>query len=166
MGWRDQKGASPWKGSYIAQRGEPCHSTSFGVLTGIFFGTSPGLRSYLSFHCLCALCAVAKKSFGLGYIVEVFCDMCCVLTHRPFAARESIAMYKLGRLFVRYHSTASAASRVPLAYTLHKPRGSTYHAGRPPIIFMHGLFGSRKNNRSMSKSVLPFTIACSPECHC
>ncbi|EZF34310.1 hypothetical protein H109_01255 [Trichophyton interdigitale MR816] len=65
-------------------------------------------------------------------------------------------MYRLGPLFVRHHSTTSAsasasASRVPLAYTLHKPRGSTHHAGRPPIVFMHGLFGSRKNNRSMSK---------------
>ncbi|EFR03438.1 abhydrolase domain-containing protein [Nannizzia gypsea CBS 118893] len=59
-------------------------------------------------------------------------------------------MHQLGRQFVRCYSSASA-SRVPLAYTLHKPRGRTHHVSRPPIVFMHGLFGCRKNNRSMSK---------------
>ncbi|KAF3483670.1 abhydrolase domain-containing protein [Arthroderma uncinatum] len=59
-------------------------------------------------------------------------------------------MYRLQPLsFVRHYS-AVTASRVPLAYSLHKPRGH-HHAKCPPIVFMHGLFGCRKNNRSMSK---------------
>ncbi|KAK2865460.1 hypothetical protein FQN49_003543 [Arthroderma sp. PD_2] len=48
--------------------------------------------------------------------------------------------------FVRHYSVAP---RVPLAYSLYKPR--VHHVDRPPIVFMHGLFGCKKNNRSMSK---------------
>ncbi|PSS10609.1 hypothetical protein M430DRAFT_126887 [Amorphotheca resinae ATCC 22711] len=46
----------------------------------------------------------------------------------------------------------SSASRVRLAFDLHEPaKGSNpQHA---PIIFMHGLFGSKKNNRSISKAL-------------
>nr|AJD23153.1 abhydrolase domain-containing protein [Onygena corvina] len=53
------------------------------------------------------------------------------------------------RLAVRQYSSAA---RVPLAYSLHKPRVQHQKpSGCPPIVFMHGLFGCRKNNRSMSK---------------
>ncbi|KAG9247893.1 prolyl oligopeptidase-like protein [Calycina marina] len=45
-----------------------------------------------------------------------------------------------------------SSGRVTLAFDLHQPaKGSSpEHA---PIIFMHGLFGSKKNNRSMSKAL-------------
>ncbi|KAG6071093.1 hypothetical protein E4U30_008066 [Claviceps sp. LM220 group G6] len=39
----------------------------------------------------------------------------------------------------------------PLAYDLHKPAKSRSCAKQPPIIFLHGLFGSKKNNRGISK---------------
>lgn len=44
----------------------------------------------------------------------------------------------------------STTARVPLAFELHKPPKET-DKPHAPIIFMHGLFGSKKNNRSMSK---------------
>jgi hypothetical protein len=45
----------------------------------------------------------------------------------------------------------SSTSRVPLAFDLHKPAKGC-DPRKAPIIFMHGLFGSKKNNRSISKS--------------
>lgn len=56
---------------------------------------------------------------------------------------------------VRAYSTTTCTlpNGIKLAYDLHEPpnpkEGSQHNA--PPIIFMHGLFGSKKNNRSMSK---------------
>lgn len=44
--------------------------------------------------------------------------------------------------------------RLSLAFDLHKPSSSKTlleDSPRAPIIFMHGLFGSKKNNRSISK---------------
>lgn len=55
------------------------------------------------------------------------------------------------------YSTVELANGVKIAYDLHEPpskpgsglRGLRENA--PPIIVLHGLFGSKKNNRSMSK---------------
>lgn len=50
----------------------------------------------------------------------------------------------------RCFSTARSSRQLKLAYDLHEPPQD----GGPvnnPIIFIHGLFGSKKNNRSMSK---------------
>jgi hypothetical protein len=44
----------------------------------------------------------------------------------------------------------STASRVPLAFDLHKPPEEADEQNAP-IVFMHGLFGSKKNNRGISK---------------
>ncbi|KAI0194057.1 prolyl oligopeptidase-like protein [Xylaria flabelliformis] len=41
--------------------------------------------------------------------------------------------------------------RVPLVFDHHAPPSSDRHRQDKPIIFMHGLFGSKKNNRSVSK---------------
>jgi hypothetical protein len=38
-----------------------------------------------------------------------------------------------------------------LAYELHRPEAGD--SAGTPIIFMHGLFGSKKNNRTMSRCV-------------
>lgn len=41
---------------------------------------------------------------------------------------------------------------VPLVYDLHSPENPTVpNKETQPIIFIHGLFGSKKNNRSISK---------------
>ncbi|KAL2151981.1 hypothetical protein VTH82DRAFT_5165 [Thermothelomyces myriococcoides] len=45
----------------------------------------------------------------------------------------------------------SQVSTVPLAYELHEPAKPVADKQTSPIIFMHGLFGSKKNNRTMSK---------------
>jgi len=57
-----------------------------------------------------------------------------------------------------YHITnrsfsTTLPSRLELAYDLHEPPKEAEKNGPRgnPIIFAHGLFGSKKNNRSMSK---------------
>lgn len=47
----------------------------------------------------------------------------------------------------------STTNRLPLAFDHHEPpEGKETHSPTSsPIVFMHGLFGSRKNNRSVSK---------------
>ncbi|KAI0379976.1 alpha/beta-hydrolase [Hypomontagnella monticulosa] len=51
----------------------------------------------------------------------------------------------------RPYSSSAAHHRVPLAYDHHIPPKDGRHKQDAPIIFMHGLFGSKKNNRSVSK---------------
>jgi hypothetical protein len=47
---------------------------------------------------------------------------------------------------------SSAMETVPLVYDLHEPAKPTVPDEKTsPILFMHGLFGSKKNNRSISK---------------
>ncbi|KAI1096839.1 alpha/beta-hydrolase [Rostrohypoxylon terebratum] len=45
----------------------------------------------------------------------------------------------------------STSSTVPLAYDHHEPPKGGARPQDAPIIFMHGLFGSKKNNRSVSR---------------
>ncbi|KAK5135945.1 hypothetical protein LTR08_004403 [Meristemomyces frigidus] len=53
----------------------------------------------------------------------------------------------------RAFSTTDLPNGIKLAYDLHEPPASSDAPSRnaPPIVFIHGLFGSKKNNRSMSK---------------
>ncbi|KAI0868770.1 alpha beta hydrolase fold family [Hypoxylon argillaceum] len=46
---------------------------------------------------------------------------------------------------------STGAGRVQLVFDHHAPPNSDRHRQDAPIIFMHGLFGSKKNNRSVSK---------------
>ncbi|PHH67592.1 hypothetical protein CDD82_1297 [Ophiocordyceps australis] len=39
----------------------------------------------------------------------------------------------------------------PLAYDLHEPAKSKFYKDQSPLIFLHGLFGSKRNNRAISK---------------
>ena len=39
--------------------------------------------------------------------------------------------------------------QLSLAYSLHEP--AKVEAGRAPLIILHGLFGSKQNNRGISK---------------
>ncbi|KAK4127711.1 alpha/beta-hydrolase [Parathielavia appendiculata] len=48
-------------------------------------------------------------------------------------------------------SSSSPISTVSLAYDLHEPPKPVVDKQTSPIIFMHGLFGSKKNNRTISK---------------
>ena len=59
------------------------------------------------------------------------------------------------RVRVPAPASAPAAARfmstVPLVYDLHEPAKPVADRQTSPIIFMHGLFGSKKNNRTISK---------------
>lgn len=46
---------------------------------------------------------------------------------------------------------SSTSETVPLAYQLHEPSKPVTDKQTSPILFLHGLFGAKKNNRSMSK---------------
>ncbi|KAJ9142733.1 Alpha/beta-hydrolase [Pleurostoma richardsiae] len=48
---------------------------------------------------------------------------------------------------------SSAAKTVPLVYDLHEPPRPACDKHTSPILFMHGLFGSKKNNRSISRAI-------------
>ena len=47
--------------------------------------------------------------------------------------------------------SSSTRDTVPLAFDHHDPPRSDRHRQDAPIIFMHGLFGSKKNNRTVSR---------------
>ncbi|OQO04468.1 hypothetical protein B0A48_09390 [Cryoendolithus antarcticus] len=50
----------------------------------------------------------------------------------------------------RAYATAELSNGVKIAYDLHEPPKEAPQ-GNAPVVFLHGLFGSKKNNRSMSK---------------
>lgn len=49
--------------------------------------------------------------------------------------------------------SARSPNRVPLAFDHHEPPRPVADAKTSPILFLHGLFGSKKNNRSISKAL-------------
>ncbi|KAH8426751.1 alpha/beta fold hydrolase [Aspergillus melleus] len=50
------------------------------------------------------------------------------------------------------HTSASrATSRVPLAYEVHEPKSKGPDEHRPPIIFLHGFLGSKRENARVSR---------------
>ncbi|KAK2602647.1 hypothetical protein N8I77_009162 [Diaporthe amygdali] len=53
------------------------------------------------------------------------------------------------------YSTSGAITTVPLVYDLHEPAKPVSDSPdrTSPILFLHGLFGSKKNNRSISKAL-------------
>ncbi|KUI58874.1 hypothetical protein VP1G_06120 [Cytospora mali] len=55
----------------------------------------------------------------------------------------------------RPYSTSSSITTVPLVYDLHEPAKpvSDNPDRTSPILFLHGLFGSKKNNRGISKAL-------------
>ncbi|KAI1736172.1 alpha beta hydrolase fold family [Xylaria scruposa] len=65
------------------------------------------------------------------------------------SARSSRPLQSLSRAYSSPSSTTGG--RVPLVFDHHAPPASDRHRQDKPIIFMHGLFGSKKNNRSVSK---------------
>lgn len=105
---------------------------------------------------------VSTKKVLIFHILSSLASQCGRVTMANIvSARAILARAAASRLAppasVRYISSASAT--VPLAYDLHEPSGSGAEQKRgPPILFLHGLFGSKKNNRSISKYVLAFPM--------
>ena len=63
-------------------------------------------------------------------------------------ASSSLCRTSVARAF----STTALPNGITLAYDLHEPpKDSNLTQNAPPIIFIHGLFGSKRNNGSMSK---------------
>ncbi|KAL7625470.1 hypothetical protein AAE478_004690 [Parahypoxylon ruwenzoriense] len=56
-------------------------------------------------------------------------------------------------LLSRPYSSTTTSARVRLAFDHHQPQKTDRDQHDAPIIFMHGLFGSKKNNRSVSKAL-------------
>lgn len=54
---------------------------------------------------------------------------------------------------MKYSQAAPSKALRPLVYDLHEPAQSKNHINMSPVLFLHGLFGSKKNNRGISKSV-------------
>lgn len=79
---------------------------------------------------------------------------------RPFGLPSLRAAGSMRPLVTsHFYSSGASISTVPLVYDLHEPsRPVSDNPNRTsPILFMHGLFGSKKNNRSISKYVSSWT---------
>lgn len=81
---------------------------------------------------------------------------------RPAGLRGLVAENLQPRVTRHFFSNSSSSSStsiktVPLSFDLHEPAKpvSDDPNRTSPILFLHGLFGSRKNNRSISKCVVP-----------
>ncbi|KAI4865366.1 alpha/beta-hydrolase [Hypoxylon rubiginosum] len=75
------------------------------------------------------------------------------MTTRRIISPRSAFSVQLRAISRQYSSSSSSTSnpRVPLAFDHHEPPKGGRHRQDAPIIFMHGLFGSKKNNRSVSR---------------
>lgn len=88
--------------------------------------------------------------------------------HAIRAGREA-QMLRLGvsRTVIRGFSTSHSYRRLPLAYDLYEPPKAKSGAENGSVILMHGLFGSKRNNRSISKYDYRadlVIVPCSPPC--
>ncbi|KAI0540943.1 alpha beta hydrolase fold family [Xylaria digitata] len=68
-----------------------------------------------------------------------------ILGSSPRASSLAASIRSLSRAY------STAGGRVQLVFDHHAPPKSDRHRQDAPIIFIHGLFGSKKNNRSVSK---------------
>ncbi|OTA92321.1 hypothetical protein M434DRAFT_21979 [Hypoxylon sp. CO27-5] len=68
-------------------------------------------------------------------------------TRRIVSSRSPLCV-TLRAIISRPYSSSTGQSPLPLAYDHHKPPKDGRHPQDAPIIVMHGLFGSKKNNRS------------------
>ncbi|KAI0852281.1 alpha/beta-hydrolase [Daldinia vernicosa] len=72
-------------------------------------------------------------------------------TRRIISPRSSLGLPFRAIISRSYSSSSAAHHTVPLAFDHHVPPKGGHDHKDSPIIFMHGLFGSKKNNRSVSK---------------
>jgi hypothetical protein len=72
--------------------------------------------------------------------------------HPKHASRIQSSLVTPRLSWARSFHASSSLRVIDLAYSLHDNKGS---AKGDPIVIIHGLFGSKKNNRSVSKYVGP-----------
>ncbi|KAK0662308.1 Abhydrolase domain-containing protein C22H12.03 [Lasiodiplodia hormozganensis] len=74
-----------------------------------------------------------------------------------FTARVAAPLRLARHAIIRPFSTSRPLARLDLSYDLHEPPksqgSSTTASENAPIIMLHGLFGSKRNNRSISKQL-------------
>ncbi|KAL2019974.1 hypothetical protein VTK56DRAFT_8974 [Thermocarpiscus australiensis] len=87
---------------------------------------------------------------GLSPSASAF-RLACFGCARRVRAPTSASASAWTRSFSAGNANSSPLATVPLAYDLHEPAKPVADRQTSPIIFMHGLFGSKKNNRTMSK---------------
>ena len=95
-------------------------------------------------------CASPRIMIGLTSSTSAFrqvCSGCARRIRTPIPGSAPVSM----RPLAAGARTSSPFSTVPLAYDLHEPAKPVADKQTSPIIVMHGLFGSKKNNRTISK---------------
>ena len=61
------------------------------------------------------------------------------------------------RIQIQYKTLGAENRRhLSLAYATHEPSNAASNIKHAPIVILHGLFGSKQNNRSISKYASPF----------
>lgn len=96
------------------------------------------------------LCCIRITCFRVFDSASMFIRRALPRLHQPFRPYAASAIQ-------RAYATTTLSNGIKLAYDIHEPpnasqTGSTASQhNAPPIVFIHGLFGSKKNNRSMSK---------------
>ncbi|KAF4459365.1 alpha beta fold family [Fusarium albosuccineum] len=77
-----------------------------------------------------------------------------MLSLRRIATTTAPAVGRQGLLGTAARTRPYSQSVGPLVYDLHEPpRPKTNDRRKAPILFLHGLFGSKKNNRGISKAL-------------
>lgn len=69
----------------------------------------------------------------------------------PGQRSSAVACYRVG--LGNAQRSIRTAARLRLAYDIHEPPKPQTTPENAPILFLHGLFGSKKNNRAMSKAL-------------
>lgn len=66
--------------------------------------------------------------------------------------KSKVQIPTVSRYFHKSHRRFKPGT-VELAYDLHEPTKPRMKKTENPILFLHGLFGSKKNNRTLSKAL-------------
>lgn len=89
----------------------------------------------------------------MGSVQRTIRSFCAPLLHPKHVTRIQLHNATLPLTWSRAFHVSASWKVIDLAYTLHDNKAS---AKGDPIVIIHGLFGSKKNNRSVSKYVYRF----------
>lgn len=105
------------------------------------------------------LLRLLRPSTGRKACSEVVCAM--IIRHalpRLHQPRRTCT-YHSSKL-CRAYATTQLSNGITIAYDLHEPPKEKARENAAPILFIHGLFGSKANNRSVSKYALHLSPLC------
>jgi hypothetical protein len=104
----------------------------------------------LAFKKVPELGTVHISTVTMGSIARSLRPVCAPHLHPKHATRIQLLNTIRAPAWSRSFHASASLRVVDLAYSLHDNKGS---AKGDPIVIIHGLFGSKKNNRSVSKYV-------------